>query len=48
MRGLDFDLVVITSFNSSPELMRRLKEAGVPEKRICDISSEGWMKRMGS
>jgi len=48
LRGLDFDLVVITSFNSSPELMRRLKEAGVPEKRICDISSEGWMKRMGS
>ncbi|HBG46731.1 MAG TPA: transcriptional regulator [Deltaproteobacteria bacterium] len=43
---LDFDVVVITNFNDDQGLKARLFEAGVEEKRVCSISSGGWLKKI--
>jgi DNA-binding MarR family transcriptional regulator len=44
--GLEYDLVVITSFAGGSAYREGLREAGVDEKRVCDISSEGWLKKI--
>lgn len=46
MEGLDFDIVVITTFKDDAELKRRLMEAGVDERKILSIGSGGWLKRI--
>lgn len=43
---IDCDLFIITYFASSSDLVARLKTAGVAEEKICDISSDGWLKRL--
>ncbi len=45
-KRLDFDVIVITSFNKGDELKARLKDAGVDDARICDISRGGWLKKI--
>lgn len=46
IKGLEYDIIVITSFQSDQELKASLLEAGVDEKNICSISAEGWLKRI--
>jgi DNA-binding MarR family transcriptional regulator len=46
IRGLDYDLIVVTSFQRGDELARRLVEAGVEEENVLDISRGGWLKRL--
>jgi len=41
IKDLDYDLVVITSFQRGGDLKKRLVEAGVKKERICDISKAG-------
>ncbi|MFQ5328517.1 MAG: winged helix-turn-helix transcriptional regulator [Thermodesulfobacteriota bacterium] len=41
----EFDVVVITSFASGDLLKGELVKAGVPEEKICNISSGGWLGR---
>ena len=40
------DLIVITSFAGSSELKEKLLKAGVDETIICDISTEGCIKKI--
>lgn len=40
------DLIVITSFAGSNKLKEKLLKAGVDETIICDISTEGWIKKI--
>jgi DNA-binding MarR family transcriptional regulator len=40
-----FDVVVITSFANGDLLNGELLKAGVPEGKICNISSGGWLGR---
>jgi len=44
--GLEYDVVVITSFRSGSALKERLIGAGVAESRILDISGGDWLKRL--
>ena len=44
--SVDCDLFIVTYFADSSDLVMRLKSAGIDEDRICDISSEGWLKRL--
>lgn len=43
---MDYDLIIITSFHGGGEFAERLVGLGVEKKRICDISAEGWLKRI--
>ncbi len=43
---LEIDAVVITSFTGGGGYVGALVEAGIDEKRIYDISSGGWLKRI--
>lgn len=45
-RNINYDLIVITSFQDGEALKRGLIRAGVEEHKICDISSDGWLKRI--
>lgn len=45
-KTVDCDLFIVTYFADSSDLLTRLKSAGVPEEKICDISNEGWLKRL--
>lgn len=44
--SLDADLFIITYFAPSSDLVSRLKTAGVAAGKICDISKDGWLKRL--
>ncbi len=44
--ALGFDIIVITNFRDDSELKDGLVRAGVEEKRICSISSGGWLKKI--
>lgn len=46
IKRMDYDVIVITSFKSGPELRERLVSAGVADKHICDISTDGWLKKI--
>lgn len=46
IRDIPYDLVVITSFSGGGALKEKLLKAGVEEKRICDISSGGWLSKI--
>lgn len=46
IRQMEFDLVVITSFNSGEVLKKKLVDAGIDEKKICDISRGGWLDKI--
>lgn len=43
---MDCDIIVITSFNNNEALKKRLKESGVNEEKVCDISAGGWLKKI--
>lgn len=42
----EFDMVVITSFSSGDKLKEELLKRQIPEEKICDISSGGWLKKI--
>jgi len=44
--GLEYDVVVITSFRGGNDMKERLKDAGVADGRIVDISGGDWLKRL--
>ena len=44
--SVEADLFIITYFAETGDLVTRLKGSGVDEKKICDISKEGWLKRI--
>ncbi len=44
--AMEYDIVVITSFQGGDELIKRLEDNGVPGDKICDISRGGWLKRI--
>jgi len=44
--GLEYDVVVITSFRRGGSMKERLRLAGVPEERILDISGGDWLTRL--
>lgn len=46
MQTKEPELVVITSFQMGDELTEALAAAGVNRDIICNISSEGWLKRI--
>jgi len=48
IRNIDYDIVVITSFQNGKVLKKRLFELGVNEKNIYDISAGSWLKRIES
>lgn len=45
IKGIDYEMVVITSFQAGASLKDALLRAGVNERSICDISSHGWLER---
>ncbi|MBI5643000.1 MAG: winged helix-turn-helix transcriptional regulator [Deltaproteobacteria bacterium] len=42
---LDFELIVLTSFQGGEALKSRLVQAGIDEKNICGLSTD-WLKRI--
>ena len=46
LKSMDYDVAVITSFQGGARFKKAL--ANVPEERVCDISGEGWLKRLES
>jgi len=43
--GIEYDVVVITSFRGGNDMKERLKDVGVAEGRIVDISGGDWLKK---
>ena len=43
---LGFDVIVITNFRDDRALNSGLLEAGVEDRKICSISSGGWLKKI--
>jgi len=48
IRKTGYGVVVITSFSGGEALKKSLAEAGVAPGDICDISAEGWIKRLNN
>lgn len=48
LRTMDYDVIVITSFKGGQRLRDELEVAGIDSRRVCDISGEGWFKRLES
>jgi len=48
IEGLEYDVVVITSFRCGESMKKRLREAGVKEGRVLDISGGDWLRRLES
>ena len=48
IRDMDYDIVVITSFEGGTDYRTRLVNNGVRKESICDISGGGWLKRIQS
>ncbi|MBI5887169.1 MAG: winged helix-turn-helix transcriptional regulator [Deltaproteobacteria bacterium] len=46
LSGLEFDVIIITSFQNGLKLRAGLRDAGIAKDRICDISSQGWLKKI--
>lgn len=46
IRFMDYDIIIITSFHGGGSLRERLVSAGIREDKICDISTEGWLKKI--
>ncbi len=46
LEEIDYEIIIITSFNGGEALKKALLEAGVDERRICGINTEGWLKRI--
>lgn len=44
--SLGYDMIIITSFGKGERLKEGLIEAGVDEKDICGINTEGWIKKI--
>lgn len=45
-QGLDFDVIIITSFQNGLKLRAGLQKAGIAGDRVCDISAQGWLKKI--
>ena len=43
---LGYDIIIITSFGEGERLRQGLLDAGVDEKDICGVNTEGWIKRI--
>ena len=43
---LSYDIIIITSFGEGERLRQGLLDAGVDEKDICGVNTEGWIKRI--
>jgi len=43
---LEYDVVVITSFRGGDSMKKRLREAGVKEGRVLDVSGGDWLRRL--
>lgn len=48
LTSMDYDVIVITSFQGGERLKKELAETGVKGELVCDISGEGWLKRLES
>jgi len=46
LKGIDYDLIIITSFKGGPGLKEGLLSMGVEDGKICDISTGGWLKKI--
>jgi DNA-binding MarR family transcriptional regulator len=46
--SMDYDVIVITSFQGGERLKKELAATGVKGELVCDISGEGWLKRLES
>ena len=44
--SLGYDMIIITSFGGGERLKQGLLDAGVDEKDICGINTEGWIKKI--
>lgn len=44
--SLGYDMIIITSFGEGERLKRELMEAGVDERDIRGINTEGWIKKI--
>ena len=45
--SVDYEFIIITSFQSGNALIRMLREAGVKNESICGIGRGGWLQRIG-
>lgn len=46
LNEIDYEIIIITSFNGGDALKKALIEAGVNEQKICGVNTEGWLKRI--
>lgn len=46
LKGIDYDLIIITSFQGGEGMKEALLAMGVEGGRICDISTGGWLKKI--
>ncbi len=46
--SLNYDIIIITSLKRGEELTNKLREEGVVEEKICDISRGSWLKKIGA
>jgi DNA-binding MarR family transcriptional regulator len=44
----EFEIIIITSFQSSDSFKNFLVEKGIKEEKILNISSGGWLKKIGT
>jgi len=48
IKNLEYDVVVITSFRSGDLMKQRLREAGVKDGLVLDISGGDWLRKLES
>ncbi len=46
INSIDYDVIIITSFNKGEALVKELTGAGISEDKICDISKGGWLNKI--
>jgi DNA-binding MarR family transcriptional regulator len=46
INNLKFDLIVITSFDEENVLLRKLRDMGIKEEKICNTCKGGWLRKV--
>lgn len=46
IKTIDYDIIIITAFQGGDSLKESLQQAGVPEQKICEIHTGGWLKQI--
>lgn len=46
LESMDYDVIIITSFEGGEELKALVLQAGADKEKICDIGTSGWLKKI--